>query len=36
MKLYELEVKGYFNQFAITIYSLTIVFLIIGFIRWGI
>jgi len=32
----ELEVKGYFNNFAIIIYSLVIVFLMIGFIRWGI
>ena len=32
----ELEVKGYFNKFAIVIYSLVIVFLVIGFIRWGI
>jgi len=32
----ELEVKGYFNKFAILIYSLVIVFLVIGLIRWGI
>jgi hypothetical protein len=31
----EREIKGYFNKFAIIIYSLTIVFMAIGFIRWG-